>query len=270
MQRFDHLKGVILDWAGTTVDFGCMAPAAVFVQCFKKHGVEVSMLEARAPMGQHKRDHIAAMFLEKPLKTRWEQAKGLAPTEKDVDALYADFVPMQMACLENHSQVIPHVVEAIEAMRSRGLKIGSTTGYTRQMMDVVAPLAKAQGYAPDFLVCSDEVSGGRPLPWMCFRNAENLQISPLSHVVKIGDTPQDIHEGLRSQMWTIGLTVTGNEAGLSRSEFEALPLDEQNKLHEKARGRLQEAGAHFVARNLGEALLCLEEIEELMASGKKP
>ena len=52
------IQAVLLDWAGTTMDFGCMAPAVVFVEVFKRKGVPITMDEARAPMGAHKRVHI--------------------------------------------------------------------------------------------------------------------------------------------------------------------------------------------------------------------
>ncbi len=45
------VKGIVLDWSGTTADAYVLAPAVVFVDVFKKHGVEISMAEARGPMG---------------------------------------------------------------------------------------------------------------------------------------------------------------------------------------------------------------------------
>jgi phosphonoacetaldehyde hydrolase len=36
------LKAVILDWAGTTIDFGSFAPVAVFLHLFERHGISIS------------------------------------------------------------------------------------------------------------------------------------------------------------------------------------------------------------------------------------
>ena len=45
------IRSVILDWAGTTMDYGCMAPAVVFVEVYKRQQVPISMEEARASAG---------------------------------------------------------------------------------------------------------------------------------------------------------------------------------------------------------------------------
>jgi phosphonoacetaldehyde hydrolase len=57
-----RLQGIVLDWAGTAVDYGCIAPVQVFVEIFKSVGIESSMEEVRAPMGVLKWDHIKAML----------------------------------------------------------------------------------------------------------------------------------------------------------------------------------------------------------------
>ena len=53
-----QVKGLILDWSGTTADAYVLAPAVVFVQVFEKHGVKVTMSAARGPMGLRKDLHI--------------------------------------------------------------------------------------------------------------------------------------------------------------------------------------------------------------------
>ena len=45
------VKGLVLDWSGTTADAYVLAPAVVFVEVFKRQGIEISMSEARGPMG---------------------------------------------------------------------------------------------------------------------------------------------------------------------------------------------------------------------------
>ena len=53
------IKAVLLDWAGTTVDYGSRAPTQVFVEIFRRRGVEITIAEARGPMGRAKHEHIA-------------------------------------------------------------------------------------------------------------------------------------------------------------------------------------------------------------------
>src|SRR5215468_11488918 len=91
-----RIQAVLLDWAGTTMDFGCIAPAVVFVEVFKRKGVPITMEEARAPMGAHKRVHIQRITELDAVRRRWEETHGRAPTDDDVSRMFADFVPLQL------------------------------------------------------------------------------------------------------------------------------------------------------------------------------
>lgn len=53
--------------------------------------------------------------------------------------------------------------------------IGSSTGYTQELMEIVAPIAALRGYAPDVMVCADDVPAGRPAPWLNILNLGRLQ-----------------------------------------------------------------------------------------------
>jgi len=264
------LKAVILDWAGTTVDYGCMAPAAVFIETFRQRGVDVTMAQARAPMGMFKLDHIRAIAQMEPVAAQWQAVYGCACSESDVDAMYREFLPLQLAVIAQHADVIPGTLDALAAFRRRGLKIGSTTGYTRAIMDQLAPLAAQRGYVPDAIVCADEVPAGRPQPWMMFQNALQLKVYPMAAIVKIGDTVPDIEEGLNAGSWTIGLVKTGNEIGLTEADVNALdPADLKARLDE-GYARLDQAGAHYVVDSLADVVSVLGDIEARLAQGEGP
>ena len=151
----NNIEGVLFDWAGTTVDFGCFAPVNVFIDIFKNAGVEVTMEEARAPMGMLKIDHIRAMLSMPRISTVWEEKFGRVFNEQDVENLYAEFEPALLSSLVEYTDPIPEVVETVQTLRNQGLKIGSTTGYTQTMMDVVVPNALKKGYGPDFYITPD-------------------------------------------------------------------------------------------------------------------
>ena len=127
----NKVEGVIFDWAGTTVDFGCFAPVNVFIDIFKNAGIAVTMEEARAPMGMLKIDHIRAMLSMPRISNLWEDQYGRAFTEQDVENLYAEFEPALLASLKEYTDPIPEVIETVQLLRNQGLKIGSTTGYTQ-------------------------------------------------------------------------------------------------------------------------------------------
>jgi phosphonoacetaldehyde hydrolase len=264
------LRAVVLDWSGTVIDHGSRAPALVFVDLFRAAGVAISVDEARGPMGTYKRDHIAALLGEPSIRARWEAAHGRAPTEADVDALFADFNPRQIAITRQYTELIPGALDAVAAFRARGLKIGTCTGYTRPIMDAVAPIAAGKGFTPDSITTPEEVPAGRPAPYMIYLTALKLAVYPLAALVKIGDTPVDIEEGLHAGVWTVGLARTGNELGLSADEVAALdPADRAARL-ERARARLGAAGAHYVVDSLADVPALLDDIEARLARGERP
>lgn len=246
------LRAVILDWAGTTVDFGCRAPVSVLQRIFAECGVELESTEARHGMGLFKADQIRRILELPRVSGAWVRMHGAEPGELEVHLLYKRFLPIQIECVVEYSDVIPGVPAAVGFLREKGMKIATTTGYTRGMLDPVIAKAASQGYRPDATVCPDEVSQGRPAPYMCWRALTALEIWPANAAVKIGDTPVDIEEGRNAGMWTIGVAATGNEVGLSANELNSLPEPERARRIEAARARLSAAGADVVIDSLAE------------------
>ena len=254
---FTNIKLVILDWAGTAVDFGSCAPAGAFVEAFAAVGVPVSLAEARAPMGLHKKDHLREMLRKSDLAARWQTAKGRAWAEADVNDLYSLVTPMQVKAAAERAEPVPGLLDAVAALRAKGIKIGATTGYFREAAEAVAKGAAAYGYVPDFNVCADDVPAGRPKPWMIYRVMEALDIYPPSAIVKVGDTLIDIEDGLNAGVWSVGVVDSSNVMGLTGEEFHALSEAEREERRTKVREVFREAGAHAVVDNLRElALLC--------------
>ena len=264
------LKAVLLDWAGTTMDYGCMAPAVVFMEVFQRKGVEITIGEAREPMGAHKKVHIRQISKDEAVAARWEKKHGRKPNEADVEAMFKDFIPLQLQCLAQYADLIPGTLEAVAEFRRRGLKIGSTTGYTQEMMDILQAEAKRRGYVPDSTVCATQVPAGRPHPYMCLQNAINLQTYPMEAFVKVGDTLPDIEEGLNAGMWTVGLAKTGNEIGLPEQEIAALDPETRTARLERAYKRMHQAGAHYVVDGIAEVVPLLDQIAARLAAGERP
>ena len=191
------IEGIIFDWAGTTVDYGCFAPVQAFAEVFHAFGMEVTMEETRKPMGMLKRDHIKTMLEMPRIKRLWKSAHGRAVTEADIDAMHDTFTEKLMSILDQFADPKPYVVETIARLRAMGLAIGSTTGYTDQMMAVVTRVAKEKGYAPDFWISPNSVDNyGRPYPYMIFENLKQLHIRDVHAAVKVGDTISDIKGGV--------------------------------------------------------------------------
>jgi phosphonoacetaldehyde hydrolase len=265
-----RLEAVILDWAGTTVDHGSLAPVRAVTELFARHGVALTDADARRDMGIYKKDHIRRILAMPHIGAAWREHRGSHWDERQVESLFQEFQPLQMEILEAYSQVIAGTAETAERLRGRDLKLGSTTGYTRPMLDALLRCAAAQGYRPDAALCPDDTGGGRPHPWMCLRIALDFRLSAAAAAVKVGDTESDIAEGLNAGMWSVGVSATGNEIGMHAADWEALPEGERGRITALAHEKLRAAGAHYVVERVTLLEPVLEEIDARLAAGERP
>lgn len=264
------IRAVVLDWAGTVVDHGSRAPMAAFVHAFARFGVEITIADARAPMGLPKWDHIWAVGTAPAVAATWRERHGRDFSRADADAIFAVFEPMTVAVVRDHADLIPGTVEAVAALRARGIRIGSTTGYTRPIMEVLAPLAAAAGYVPDTLVCAGDLAAGRPTPLMMYRCFADLGVWPAAAVVKVDDTAPGIAEGLAAGSWTVGVALTGNAAGLSAAELAALGPQERSALRARATAELEAAGAHLVIDSIADLPAAVDALSARLLRGEQP
>lgn len=264
------LKAAVFDWAGTVIDHGSQAPMGVFVKAFKTFGVDITIAEARGPMGMAKRDHIKTLMSAPRIAEAWKAAQGALPDEAAIDRVYEVFVPMNVEAVTDYCTMIEGAVPAINRMRARGLKIGSTTGYTRSIMAKVLPLAAAQGYAPDNLVCAGDLSEARPSAMMMYRTFLDLGVWPAWSVVKVDDTGVGIGEGLNAGCWTVGVALSGNAFGLNPAETAALSPAEFATMKAAAYADLRRTGAHYVIDSVADIDWVLDEIEGRLARGERP
>ncbi|MDW5416139.1 phosphonoacetaldehyde hydrolase [Iodobacter sp. CM08] len=265
------IQAVIFDWAGTVLDFGSFAPTQVLIEAFAGFGIAVSLAEARVPMGRAKWDHIKALGQQAEVAARWQAKFGRAMTDADVDALYAAFMPLQIAKVGDYSLPISGALDVVAQLRSKGIKIGSCTGYPRQVMNALLPIARERGYAPDCTVAADDLkAGARPGPWMALQNVLELAVSDVAACVKVDDTAVGITEGLNAGMWTVGLSVSGNEVGLTAAEWSDLSAAEQAAKRSIAVEKLAQAGAHYVIDSIADLLPVLADIEARLAKAERP
>lgn len=264
-----QVKAVVLDWAGTAVDYGSFAPTAVFLRLFESRGVKITAADARSGMGLMKKDHLRTILARPVVAAAWESVQGGPATDEDVDELFNDFVPMQLSVLREYADPIPGLLDAIKDLHAHGIKVGSTTGYIRSMMDVLAPEASTKGYDPDCIVCPDDVPAGRPFPWMCYQNAIEMDVYPMQAMVKVGDTFPDIEEGLNAGMWTVGISLTGNLLGMSEAEVAALEPEKRQDACNKIERQLYQAGAHIVIDGIWDLPDALSKIEHWISIGKR-
>ncbi|MDR3096568.1 MAG: phosphonoacetaldehyde hydrolase [Paraburkholderia sp.] len=265
-----YVKAVIFDWAGTVVDYGSRAPMGAFVETFEEFGVPITIEEARGPMGMAKRPHIAALMALPRVAKAWEARHGHAPGEADIDAVYDVFVPKNVAVAAQYSDVIPGVAAVTAQLRADGVRIGSTTGYTREIIDQIVPGAAEQGFAADSIVCTGDTPEGRPSPYMIYRTLPQLGVWRAREAIKVDDTEVGIEEGINGGTWTVGVAVSGNAFGMTEDEVRALSPQDFTARREAAAQRLRAAGAHYVIDSVADLLPVVTEIETRLARGERP
>nr|WP_279089704.1 phosphonoacetaldehyde hydrolase [Comamonas thiooxydans] len=265
------LQAVIFDWAGTLVDFGSLAPTQIFVEAFASFGISITLVQARGPMGLSKWDHIHQLLQDESIAAQWQTVFGRTPTNEDVDAIYARFMPLQIAKVGEFSAPIAGAVQTLQWLRAHGLKVGSCSGYPREVLNQLLPQAEGAGLKPDYVAAGDELeAGGRPGPFMALANVLALGIGDVRACVKVDDTVPGIEEGLRAGMWTVGLSLSGNEVGYSVEEFARAPEQEVEARVAVAEAKLKKAGAHYVVRSVADLPAVLAQIAAEMRAGKMP
>lgn len=264
------VAAVIFDWAGTVIDFGCMAPVVAFRGAFAEVGFEISEAEARGPMGAAKREHIGLILASPEVQQRWQAHFGAASTEAAIDDLYARFLRLDAQSTAEHSGLIPGVLETITALRARGAGIGSTTGYPREIMARILPLAAAQGYAPDSCVTVSDVARGRPWPDMVQASAAELGAEDPAACVVVDDSPTGLEAARKAGMWAVGISASGNEVGLPLDAWTALDAADRTQRLAVAEQRLHAAGAHVVVESIAELLAVIDTIQQRLDAGERP
>lgn len=260
----NKINCIIMDWAGTAIDFGCFAPLHVFLSVFEEQGLEITYRQAREPMGLLKIDHIRAILNMLDVNRQFKILHHRPWTEEDVEAMYSRFEKHLLASVVNFTDPIPGVIETLGKLKAQGIKIGSTTGYTDSMMEIVRPAAAEKGYEVDNLVTPSLLPAGRPAPYMIYKNMIDLAILSVDQVVKVGDTIADIREGINAKVHTVGVVTGSNELGLNEQEYRNMEPGQLARMKEEVFQRMLEAGAHYVIDSITDLPACIDEINASM------
>ena len=264
------IKAVVLDWAGTMIDYGSRAPVVALQRLFEQAGVAISEAEARADMGRAKRDHIRAILAIPRVSEVWLEKYGASAGDGDVEKMHDAVAPIMREAARDCSDLIPGAAELAIELRKRGVPIGSCTGYTREMMADILPRAAAQGYTPDVVICSGDTPEGRPTPLMLWKAFIELGVWPAWVCVKVDDATVGILEGKAAGSWTVGIAASGNGVGLTLEELEALSGGERTQRIGAAKAILHAVGADYVIESVADLAPILDQIETRIEAGEKP
>ncbi len=265
------IKGVIFDWAGTIVDFGSLAPMGAFVELFSRHGINITIAEARVPMGLPKIDHILALGQMPTVASTWESLHGRKFTPQDAHDLLLEFEPMSAAAAIQRSDFVPGFLPVYSQLKAQGMRFATTTGYTRKIMLPVIEKSQTLGFEPALVVCCDDVLRSRPDPMgieACLK-AMNLE-GHARQVIKVDDTAPGLAEGLAAGCWTVGVAASGNALGWSHEQWLAASDSEKIQALLPAVNLLKTAGAHEVVDSVADLPMAIARIEHRIAQGESP
>lgn len=267
-----QVQAVIFDWAGTIVDFGSFAPTQIFVDAFRRaYDFDITLEEARGPMGLGKIEHIRALGKDPEIARRWQTQFGRTMSEEDAQSIYQTFLPLQVEQVVKFADPIEGTLDVVNGLKAEGIKIGSCSGYPRVVMEALVPAAAERGYEPDCFVASDDLAAGsRPGPWMALQNVIELAVDDVTTCIKVDDATSGIAEGLNAGMWTVGLSVSGNEFGATEAEYKAMSSDEIDRRKRLATEKMQKAGAHYVIETVAQLNDVVKDINRRLAAGQRP
>jgi phosphonoacetaldehyde hydrolase len=265
-----EVAAVVFDWAGTMIDFGCLAPICALQAAFAEEGLPITEAQARKDMGRAKLDHVAALLADPDISAAWSSRFGASPGPEEIRLIYARLEPLMRTEAAAHSQLIAGAAELAAWLGGEGVKIGSSTGYTREMMAGILPRAAAQGYSPEVVICAGETKEGRPSPLPMWKALTELAAYPAWRCVKVDDAPVGIEEGRAAGAWTIGVAVSGNGVGRSLEAWTALSAPEKDRLQAASESALWDAEADYVISTIAEAQEVILEIDRRIGSGDRP
>ena len=196
---------VVFDMAGTTIqDSGQVLDA--FTAALDHNMVAVTHSELQSWRGASKRQ-VLRFFLERQF------GHGDVDIAARVERAYADFCALlESGYRDGGIHLIPGAEETVFWLRERGVKIALTTGFYRQVTDIILQAVGWWQGTIDASICSDDVPMGRPAPFMIFRAMEATGVTDLRRVVKVGDTALDLLAGKNAGVRGVVGVLSGSQS----------------------------------------------------------
>ena len=272
------VQTIILDNSGTCVDPFVIAPAIVFKEVFHKFHIDITMNEARVPMGIRKDLHIAQILEMPRVQEEFKKVYNRQSTQEDILNIYNAFIPMQLEVLPEYCNLLPKVTSTMDLLRKNDIQFGTTTGFNREMVDCIIKNTKDKGLDFNTTTACDDFSddekklGSRPKPFLLWKNLFKLDTYPIQSVVKVDDTITGIHEGLNAGCWTVGISAYSNYMNVdSLEQWKNMSVKEKNEKKNNSRSKLQnESNAHYVIDEFEELIPVIEDINIRIKQGEKP
>lgn len=212
--RFDL---VVFDLAGTTVADSDDVTRCIRDTLRELAGLDLPLAEANLALGAAKDQSMAELL------TR----HGRPHTAADpfIQKLLADFEQRMIRFYLEDAGVteLSGASAVFRTLRDAGVMVSIDTGFSRR---VTGAILQRMGWERAGLVDAwtscDQVTVGRPAPYMIYQLMERLGVTDVARVVKVGDTPRDLRMGANAR---VGLNVAVLNGSHKRHELEACPHD---------------------------------------------
>jgi phosphonatase-like hydrolase len=195
---------VAFDMAGTTIEDRNEVLLS-FLEAMKENRIPATVEELQKWRGASKRE-VLRIFIEQQF------GKEDPGNRERLDQTYAAFRrQLENRFVNDGVRVIAGAEETFRWLRDRGIKVALTSGFYRQVADIIL---RTVGWKPgtvDVSICSDEVPRGRPAPFMIFRAMEATGVLDVRRVVTVGDTVLDLESGMNAGVRGVVGVLTGTQ-----------------------------------------------------------
>lgn len=197
------IKLIVFDMAGTTVEDN-QNVALALQNALSKFQYEVTLDDINIVMGYPKPVAIRSLLKQ-------YAGEEMASDNNLVTRIHDSFVKEIIHFYEMNESIREKEGAAyvFRKLREMDIKVALDTGFSREIADaIINRLGWIQGEHYDISITSDEVTEGRPYPYMIFKAMEKLQIASIEEVAKVGDTVSDLQEGNAAGCkYVIGITT---------------------------------------------------------------
>lgn len=261
------IRCVIFDLGGTLIDKYSMSPLVNLRKAFSYQKINLCNSLITKDMGMKKLDHIYALSKEDEFKNQFKQVYKRHHEETDLYDIYNIFSSLQRQSLRTKVEIIPETKKAINILKERDIKIGITTGFSKDQMNIALDLLHKHDIIPDSAVSSTCFynSGkpmlSRPSPYMIYNIMDELQINNPKHVLKVDDTCVGIQEGKNAGCLTVGVARWSINMNIYSEEEKSQLTDTiiQEKLT-KSRKMLLTKDPTYLINTLDELQHCLDPL----------
>lgn len=191
---------VVCDLAGTTVDDGG-AVLAAFREVLTRFAIPFAETELQAVRGANKVEVLRRFAMR-------AYGVGAETVRVTREALAAFNEQLVYEFRTGALAPIAGVEETFAALRERGIKLATNTGFGRDLAEAILTRLDWHGwFAAE--VCGDDVPAGRPAPYMIYLAMERAGVTDIHRVVVVGDTPLDLQAGTRAGCGGVIGVLTG-------------------------------------------------------------